>query len=114
MAWCADYRPERSNSPVNPEQHHVAQRPPKALVVGAIEVGIYDILVFLRGVLSVLDRAVRPALEPFRMVREPRMIRRALDSEIQRDLHSVVGASRDQPAEIVERAELGVDRIVSA
>lgn len=42
------------------------------------------------------------------------MVGRALDGEIQRDLHSVVGASRDQPAKIVERAELGVDRVMSA
>src|SRR3954451_19048780 len=32
--------PKDPNSPANPEQHHVAQRPPKALTVGAIEVWI--------------------------------------------------------------------------
>ena len=42
------------------------------------------------------------------------MIGRALHCEIERDFHLVLGAGRDQPAEVGERAELGVDRVMAA
>ena len=42
------------------------------------------------------------------------MVGRALDGEIERDLQAVLVAGRDQPAEIGERAELRMDRIVAA
>ena len=74
---------------LDPEQHDVAQRLPQRDAVGAVEVRIDDVLVFLRRVLGVLDRAVGPPLEPFRMLLQPGMIRRALDREVERDLHAV-------------------------
>ena len=42
------------------------------------------------------------------------MIGRALHGEVERDLHVVLLAGLDQPAEIVERAELRIDRVVAA
>ena len=42
------------------------------------------------------------------------MIRRALDREVERDLQPVLVRCRDEPAEIVERAELRMDRVVPA
>src|SRR6516164_1234863 len=42
------------------------------------------------------------------------MVGGALDREIERDLHAMAGAGRDQPAEIVERAQFGMDRVMSA
>ena len=42
------------------------------------------------------------------------MIGRALDGEIERQLHAVLGRGVAQPAKIVERAERGVDRVVAA
>jgi hypothetical protein len=42
------------------------------------------------------------------------MIRRALDREVERDLEPVLARRRDEPAEIVERSELGMDRVMTA
>ena len=42
------------------------------------------------------------------------MVGRALHGEVERDLHSVPTAGGDEPAEIVERAEFGMNRIVAA
>ena len=48
------------------------------------------------------------------MLRQPGMIRRALHGEIERDLEAVFEAGRDQRAEILDGAELGMQRIVPA
>ena len=77
---------------IDPEQHDVAQRLPQRDAVRAVEVGVDDVLVFLRRVLGVADRAVGPALEPLRMLLEPGMIRRALHGEVERDFHAVLAA----------------------
>ena len=73
---------------VDPEQHHVAQRLPQRPPVFALEVERIDVLVFLRRVLRVLDRAIGPVPEPFGMLPHPRMIGRALPCEVERDLEA--------------------------
>ena len=52
---------EDADALLHPEQDDVAQRLPQRDAVGAIEVRVDDVLVFLRRVLGVLDRAVGPA-----------------------------------------------------
>ena len=49
-----------------------------------------------------------------RMLFKPRMIGRALHREIERDFHVVLMTGRDQPAEVVERAEFGMHGVVAA
>src|SRR5207237_2103811 len=71
-------------------------------------------LVFLRRVLGEADRAVGPPAEPVGMLAQPWMVGRALDREIERDLETVGGGRRLQTREILERAKLGVDRVVAA
>ena len=105
---------ENPHALLDPEQHDVAQRLPQRDAVGAVEIRIDDVLVFLRRVLGVSDRAVGPPLEPFRMLLEPGMVGRALHGEVERDLHVRAAAGLDQAAEIVERAELRMDRVVAA
>ena len=80
----------------------------------AVEVDVDDVLVLLRRVLGELDRSVRTPVEPFRMLADPGMVGRALDREIERDLEAVRVRRVDEPAEVVERAELGMDRVVPA
>ena len=48
------------------------------------------------------------------MLLQPRMVGRALHGEIERDFHLVRVAGVDQAAEILERAELRLDRVVAA
>src|SRR5438045_1410238 len=69
-----------------PEQHDVAERLPQLWNRGRrIEVDIDDVLVLLGRVLGVLDGAVWSALEPVGMLRQPWMVRGALDGEVQCD-----------------------------
>ena len=98
----------------DPEQHDVAQRDARSREGAAVEVDVDDVLVLLRRVLGELDRSVRTPVEPFRMLLDPGMVGRALDREIERDLEAMRVRRVDEPAEVVERAELGMDRVVAA
>ena len=42
------------------------------------------------------------------------VVGRALEGEVEGDLQAELAAARDQAVEIVQRAELGVDRLVAA
>ena len=48
------------------------------------------------------------------MLLEPGVIGRALDCEIERQFEAVVPAGGDEAAEILERPELGMNRIMTA
>src|SRR6516165_2118054 len=87
----------------DPEQHGVAQGLPKSLIVRRVKVGIDDVFVLFRRVFRILDRAVGSASEPFRMLREPGMVGRALDSKVGRDFQAVLRAGSHQAPETVER-----------
>src|SRR5207245_4949315 len=77
-------------------------------------VDVVDVLVALGRVLCVLERAVGAAVEPLRMLLEPRVVRRALEGEVERDLDTELLGTRDEPIEVLDRAEPGVDRGVTA
>src|SRR5262249_7950805 len=55
-----------------------------------------------------------PVLEPLRMLGEPRMVGRALQREVERDLEPVFGRGRDEVLQFGDRAELGGDGVVPA
>ena len=93
----------------------VAQRDPQCRHRRfCVEIGIDDVLVFLGRVFSIPDRSVGAPAEPVGMLAQPWMVRRALNGEIERDLQPVVLRRGDQRAEVVERAELRMHRIVPA
>ena len=73
-----------------------------------------DVLVLLGRVLGVGDRAVRTPVEPLGVVPDPRVVRRAVQRVVEGDFHPVTGRRPHQVVEIVERAELGVERGVPA
>ena len=56
------------------------------------------------------DRAVGPMAEPLGMLCDPRVVRRALEREVEGELHVVALQLREQVLEIVERPELRMDR----
>src|SRR5690606_23004506 len=75
---------------LDPENHNVTQGAPQCSLTGctgqrAIEIRVDDVLVALGRVLCVLQRAVRPPIEPVGMLPQPRMVRRALNSKVQSD-----------------------------
>src|SRR3954466_3958303 len=99
---------------LDPEQDDVEQCLPQPLPVLRLEVDVVDVLVLLGRVLRVLQRAVRPPVEPLRMLREPRMVRGALDREVECDLDARVSRGGDHRLEVLPRAEVAMDRVVPA
>src|SRR3546814_13667068 len=71
-------------------------------------------LVLLRRVLGELDGAVGTPVEPLRVLLDPGMVGRALDGEVEGDLQPVLGGRVRQAGEVVEVAELRMDRVVAA
>ena len=92
---------EDGDAPVDPLQDDVAERPPEGAATGRVEVDVVDVLVALRRVLGVLQGAVGAAVEPLRMLGQPRVIGRALDGEVERDLESCRLRRGDHGVEVV-------------
>ena len=98
----------------DPVEDDVAERRPEPLPVLAVEVDVVDVLVALRRVLRVLQRPVGPAVEPLRVLLQPRVVGRALDREVERDLEPELARRGDEAVEVLDRPELRVDRGVAA
>ena len=98
---------------VDPDPHH-----PEALGVEAlgvvVEVDRVDVLVLLRRVLRVGDRAVGLGGEPLRVRLDPGVVRGRLEREVERDLHAELPGALDEGAEVLHRAQLRVDGVVPA
>src|SRR5690606_37531597 len=92
----AEYR----HALADPEQEHPAQLVPQRLPRVRFEIEGIDVLILLRWILGVLDRAVRPSLEPLRVLANVRVVRRALEGDVERDLHAALTRARDQPREV--------------
>ncbi len=52
--------------------------------------------------------------EPLRVLGHPRVVRRGLQGQVERDLHALLAGRRDEVVEVLERAQLRVDRVVPA
>src|SRR5262252_6210180 len=78
------------------------------------DVRIDDVLILFWRVFRILDRAVGSAPEPFRMLRGPGVVGRALDGKVERDFQTVPRAGAHQAPKIVERPKLGMYGVVAA
>src|SRR5207237_6488063 len=96
----------------DPVEEHRAQLGPERFTSRSHPVEVDDVLVALGRVLGGLDGAVRPALEPLGVLADVRMVRRALESDVERDLDAKVLRRADEAAEVFEGAELRMDRLV--
>ena len=105
---------EDAHPEAGPVQHHAQQRLPELAPVRGIELQGVDVLVLLGRVLRVLDGPVGPATEPLRVFPHPRMIRRALEGEVERELEAVLLPGGHQGPEVLLRPQLRVDRGVPA
>src|SRR5207253_215589 len=97
-----------------PEAKNVAQLAPQFLPRLALEVKRINVLILLRRIFRVLNRSVGTTLEPLRMLANERMIGRSLKGDVERDFDPVLRRERDELLEIVDCAEIGVNRFVSA
>src|SRR6266702_1983311 len=82
--------------------------------VATIKIDVDDILVLLRRILRVTHRAIGAPLKPSGMILQPRLVGRALDRKIKRNLHTVSGTGVAQQPEIINCAKCGMDCIVTA
>ena len=105
---------EDAHPPAHPDEHDVEQRLPETTPVVRSEVDVVDVLVLLRWVLRVLQRAVGATVEPLGVLAQPRMVGRRLDREVDADLAADLAAAGDHRLEVLDGAELGVDRVVPA
>ena len=95
-----------------PKENHIAELVPKGAPVGIVEIQRIDILVFFRRVLGILDRAVGTLEKPLGMLVDIRVVGRAIDREVERDLQATLLDLADEPVEILERAEFRRDILV--
>ncbi|CAG7261672.1 hypothetical protein PICSAR26_03906 [Mycobacterium avium subsp. paratuberculosis] len=79
-----------------------------------VEVERIDVLVLLGRVLRVRDGAVRQFGEPVAVLARPRMIRRALQRQVERHLHAQFAGPGDERVEILDGAQIRVDGVVAA
>src|SRR4051812_6891630 len=99
---------------VDPVQEHGTQLRPERFAGRSQPVEIDDVLVALGRILRRLDRPVRPPVEPLRMLLHVRMIRRALEGDVEGDLDIPLLRRGDEALEVLHGAELRVHRLVTA
>ena len=100
---------------LHPQQHDPPPLLPERLPGGRVPVEVVDVLVALGRVLRVLERAVGTALEPLRVLGQPRVVGGRVEREVQsrrpcRARCAVAHSERD----VVHRAQLGMDGVVAA
>ncbi len=98
----------------DPELEDRAQLVPQGLPVLGLEVERVDVLVFLRRVLGVLDRAVGALAEPGRVLADERVVGRDLERDVERDADATGTGRFDERVEVLDGAEVRMDRRVSA
>ena len=69
---------------------------------------------FLGGILGVLDGAVGAVQEPVGMLGDPGVVWRALEGDVEGQLHAVGVGGGDEAVEVGEGAEAGMDGLVAA
>ena len=112
--WCGVVHAEDAHSAPDPELEDGAELVPEAAPVGRLEVERVDVLVLLGRVLRVLDGAVGTVQEPVGVFLYPRVVGRALEGDIEGNLHAVGVGGGDEMIEVGEGAELGMDGFVAA
>ncbi len=106
---------ENAHARLDPEQDHVAQGEPQiGFRIVRVEIRVHDVLIFLRRIFGVAQRAVGAPGEPGRMLFQPRVIGRALNREVECDLEAVFMRGGEHLPEVVERAEFGMHGRVAA
>ena len=87
---------------------------PQAAPVGRLEVEGVDVLVFLGRIFGVLDGAVGADDEPFGMLGDPGMVGRALEGDVERDLHAMAWAAATRWSKSAKVPSSGMDGCVAA
>ena len=105
---------EDAHTLFHPKAEHPLEGIPQSLPVGRLEIQGINILILLGRVLRILNRPVGALLEKFRMFGHPRMIRGALEGNVEGHFHFQLPGPLDQLGKVFQRAQGGVDRSVAA
>ena len=105
---------EDLHAAAHPAQDDLQPRLPEPAPVLAVEVEVVDVLVLLGRVLGVLQRPVGAPVEPLGVLREPRVVGRGVDREVEAELHPVLAERRDERVEVLPGPQLRVQRVVAA
>ena len=81
---------EDADAVVATEIHDAEQFVPQRLPVLALKIEGINVLILLRRILGVLDRAIRPMTKPLGMLADIGMIGRALEGQIHRELDASI------------------------
>ena len=103
---------ECAHTMFDPVLHHAENFLVDALLI-VVEVQGVNVLVFLRWVFCIGNRAVRQHGEPFGVLCGPGVIRRALQRQVQGHLKTQLLGLGHQGVEILNGAQLRVYRIVA-
>ena len=109
--------PEDPHAPLDPDLEDALPLVPQrgaSVGIGALEVDRVDVLVLLRRVLGVLDRAVGRVAEPLGVLAHVRVVGRGLERDVHRQLHAVRLDLAAKVEELLQPAQLGRDRVVAA
>ena len=104
---------ENAHAVLAPEKDDIAEFVPEFTPVRIVEIQRIHILVFLRRVLGILDRAIGSLEKPLWMGVHIGMVGRAVDRKIKGDLHAALADFVNKPVEVLERSEFGRDILVS-
>ena len=106
--------PKNTNAPLRPKQDDAFHFRPELRPVFATEVQRINVFVFLRRILRVLNRAVRPSVKPLWVLYHVGMVGRAIDRKIECDFHSALAHLLFQPIKIFECTQRWIDVFVAA
>ncbi len=106
--------PEDAHALPHPVHEHAVQLAPERAPFGALEVERVDVLVLLGRVLRAADRAVRVLREPFRVRVDIGVARRALEGDVERDLHAPFVGGAEQRKKVFGSAEVRMEGLVPA
>src|SRR4051812_28086216 len=97
----------------DPELEYALELFPQLTPLRRLKIDGIDVLVLLRWVLGVLNRAISAMAKPFRMLADPWMVRRGLERDIQRDLDATRLGHGNQTVEVLDSAQLGMNVFVT-
>ena len=101
--------PEDGDPVRDPKHDHAVKFSIEAGPIGGVEVDAVDVLVLVGRIFGVPNASVGAMLEPRGVLFHPRVVGRALDGKVERDLDAHGAGRRDEMVEVGQRAEQRID-----
>lgn len=106
---------EDAHARVDPIKYDVTESEPcRRHGIRRVEIDVDNILVFLGGVLRIMDRTVGSPCEPTLVFLQPGMVPGTLHGEIECELQSLLLRGQNEGTEILKVSEVGMNCVVTA